>query len=76
MIETKLSSKRKMKNMLFSCFTIFIFLIGRLGFIQLVQGAELKEAAYTQQTLDRTINPKRGTIYDATGKNVLAVSRQ
>ena len=26
MIETKLSSKRKMKNMLFSCFTIFIFL--------------------------------------------------
>ena len=30
--------------------------------------------AYQQQTLDRTINPKRGTIYDATGKNVLAVS--
>ena len=27
-----------------------------------------------QQTLDRTINPKRGTIYDATGKNVLAIS--
>ena len=30
--------------------------------------------AYMQQTLDRNINPKRGTIYDATGKNVLAVS--
>ena len=74
MVETKLSNKRKMKNMLFSCFIIFVFLIGRLGFIQLVQGAELKEAAYMQQTLDRTINPKRGTIYDATGKNVLAVS--
>ena len=27
-----------------------------------------------QQTLDRSINPKRGTIYDSTGKNVLAVS--
>ena len=27
-----------------------------------------------QQTLDRTINPKRGTIYDATGKNILAIS--
>ena len=27
-----------------------------------------------QQTLDRTINPKRGTIYDSTGKNVLAIS--
>ena len=27
-----------------------------------------------QQTLDRSINPKRGTIYDATGKNILAIS--
>lgn len=30
--------------------------------------------AYKQQSLDRKINPKRGTIYDATGKNILAVS--
>ena len=30
--------------------------------------------AYQQQTLDRKINPKRGVIYDTTGKNVLAVS--
>ena len=30
--------------------------------------------AYVQQTLNRKINPKRGTIYDATGKNILAVS--
>lgn len=30
--------------------------------------------AYAQHTLDRKINPKRGTIYDATGKVVLAVS--
>ncbi len=29
--------------------------------------------AYEQQTLDRTINPKRGTIYDSTGK-ILAQS--
>ena len=27
-----------------------------------------------QQTLDRSINPKRGTIYDVTGKNILAIS--
>lgn len=27
-----------------------------------------------QQTLNRKINPKRGTIYDATEKNILAVS--
>ena len=30
--------------------------------------------AYKQQTLDRKINPKRGTIYDSTGKVELAVS--
>ena len=39
-----------------------------------MQGAWLSEMAYNQQSLDRQINPKRGTIYDATGKNILAVS--
>lgn len=74
MNEIKLSSKRKMRNMLFVCFLVLICLIGRLGFIQFVQGAELSTMAYMQQTLDRNVNPKRGTIYDATGKNALAVS--
>ena len=74
MVETKLSSKRKMRNMLFICFLVILCLVIRLGFIQFVQGGELQSMAYQQQTLDRKINPKRGTIYDATGKNVLAVS--
>ena len=74
MVETKLSSKRKMRNTLFICFLIILCLIGRLGFIQLIQNEELSSLAYQQQTLDRKINPKRGTIYDATGKQVLAVS--
>ena len=74
MREVKLSSKRKMRNMLFVCFLVLICLIGRLGFIQFVQGAELSTMAYRQQTLDRNVNPKRGTIYDATGKNAIAVS--
>ena len=74
MSEVKLSSKRKMRNMLFVCFLVLICLIGRLGFIQFVQGAELSTMAYRQQTLDRNVNPKRGTIYDATGKNTIAVS--
>lgn len=30
--------------------------------------------AYMQQTLNRKINPKRGTIYDSTEENILAVS--
>ena len=74
MITTKLSSKKKMRKTLFITFLILLLLIGRIGFIQFVQGEELSSLAYQQQTLDRSINPKRGTIYDATGKNALAVS--
>lgn len=74
MVSLKLSSKKKMRNTLFITFLIIICLIGRIGYIQFVQGGELSSMAYQQQTLDRSINPKRGTIFDSTGKNVLAVS--
>ena len=74
MNEIKLTSKKKMRNILFISFLIIICLITRIGYIQLIQGKELSELAYEQQTLDRKINPKRGTIYDATGTNILAVS--
>ena len=74
MYELKLSNKRKMRNTLFIAFLIILCLIGRIGFIQFVQGGELTALAYEQQTLDRKVNPKRGTIYDATGKKELAVS--
>lgn len=52
---------------------VFLLLIIRLGYIQFVQGSELKTMAYVQQTLDRTINPNRGTIYDRNGE-ILAMS--
>ena len=74
MVETKLSSKKKMRNILFISFLIITCLVGRLGYIQLIKSEELSSLAYQQQTLNRNINPKRGTIYDATGKTALAVS--
>ena len=74
MIGAKLSSRKKMRNMLFICLLLILILLGRLGFIQFIRGEELSSMAYIQQTLDRNINPKRGPIYDATGKNILAVS--
>ena len=70
----KLSSKKKMRNILFISFLIMVCLIVKIGYIQIISGKELSRLAYEQQTLDRKINPKRGTIYDATGKNILAVS--
>ena len=69
-----LSSKKKMKNALFIVLIIFILLTIRLAYIQFVWGAELSEKAGTQQSQSRTITAKRGTIYDSTGKYILAES--
>ncbi len=74
MKSTNISRKRRLRNILFITFVLCIALITRIGIIQFIQGSELQSMAYMQQTLNRKINPKRGTIYDATGKNVLAVS--
>ena len=73
MVKINLSTKKKMRTILFIVFLILIMLIVRLSYIQLIDGKKLSKLAYDQQTLDRNINPKRGTIYDATGQ-VLAQS--
>ena len=69
-----LSKKKRMKREMIIAILLLALLLVRIGFIQFVQGEELQSMAYMQQTLDRNINPKRGTIYDATGKTILAVS--
>ncbi len=69
-----LSSKKKMRNGLFVVIVIIFLLTTRLGYIQLVWGAELNNQATSQQSQSRKITAKRGTIYDATGKYELAVS--
>lgn len=47
--------------------------IGRLGYLQTIQSASLKEKAVEQQLKDTTLTAKRGTIYDAKG-DILATS--
>ena len=66
--------KKKIAILLWLSIIMFIVLAIRIAYVQFVQGNSLKQMAYIQQTLDRKINPKRGTIYDATGKVVLATS--
>lgn len=56
----------------FFAFTVML-LSARLFWLQVVQGDELRQAAYEQQSADRFISPARGTIYDRNGKE-LAVS--
>ncbi len=74
MYRSNISIKKRMRNMLLIIIIIFLLLIIRIAYLQLIEGSKLKEMANEQQSIDRNINPKRGTIYDATGKNVLAIS--
>ena len=73
-MQISLTNKKKMKNALFIVIIIFILLTIRLGYIQLVWGAELSCKAGEQQSQSRNVIAKRGTIYDSTGKHVLATS--
>lgn len=69
-----LTRKKRMRNAIIVVFLVATLMIGRIAWIQFIDGDRLKYMAYVQHTLDRKINPKRGTIYDATGTKVLAVS--
>lgn len=70
----EVSRKRRMRFALICSTIIFLGLATRVGYIQFFEGEKLQQMAYLQQTLNRNINPKRGTIYDSSGKETLATS--
>lgn len=70
----EVSRKRRMRFALICSTIIFLGLATRVGYIQFFEGEKLQQMAYLQQTLNRNINPKRGTIYDSSGKAALATS--
>lgn len=65
----EISRKKRMRNEIAILWLILLALTFRIGWIQFVDGENLQAMAYTQQTLDRSINPRRGTIYDRSRKN-------
>lgn len=74
------SQSRKNSNLKMKLFLVFILLllvalIVRIGWLQFIDGNFLREQAYSQQTINQIISPKRGNIYDSTGKT-LATSAQ
>ena len=73
-MEVTLTNKKKMVKTLFVAFLVMIMLAVRLAFLQFHDGIKLQLLAYEQQVQQRAISAKRGTIYDSTGKYVLAVS--
>jgi stage V sporulation protein D (sporulation-specific penicillin-binding protein) len=66
----KLEQKMKKRLIVYIelIFLMFFLLVIRIGFIQFVSANELKESAYKQQVAVKTITPKRGNMYDSTGK--------
>ena len=71
-IENVVSIKR-LRTVLIICFLILFLLIGRLFFLQIIDGSYLSSLATKQQTTSSEITSKRGNIYDSTGAS-LAIS--
>ncbi len=74
MEETSITNKKKMFRTMIVAFLIFVLLTIRISYIQFVKGTNLQELAYEQLVQERTINAKRGVIYDSTEKYMLAIS--
>lgn len=75
MATPSLALKKRLIIMLVVFALVVTVLMGRLAYIQFVQGSELQKKAFIQQNTSRTISPIRGTIYDRNGKK-LAISVQ
>ena len=73
-MEVSLTNKKKMLRTMFVAFLVMGLLILRIGFLQFHDGNKLQLQAYEQLVQQRSISAKRGTIYDSTGKYILAVS--
>ena len=69
-----ITRKKVLRFLLLFVLLWLMALIGRMAYLQLIKGPEYAEMAYMQQSLARKISPKRGTIYDATGTEILAAS--
>ena len=72
---TNLIYTTKLRNTFIVILILFVLLLVRIGYLQFVDGAYLTELAYQQQTINQILSPKRGNIYDSTGK-ALAISAQ
>lgn len=74
MINSNLDSKKKMIFILIVCNVIWVIIIIKLIIIQFVEGEKWSTKANNQLHISRTITANRGTIYDSSGKIILAQS--
>jgi len=71
--EASLRIKKRILFVMAVFFLSFVLLVGRLFYLQLIKGEELKKRAFSQWTRERLVAPKRGSIVDRNGK-ILAMS--
>ena len=69
------SPNKRLRGILIAVIVVFLIIIFRIGWLQFVEGASLKEMMYDQLVTSEILTPKRGSIYDSTGKT-LAISAQ
>ncbi len=69
-----LKNQKRIMIMLIVCAIGVVILLSRLVYVQVIKYDHYSQKAYEQQTRERTVEAKRGTIYDTTGKKVLAQS--
>lgn len=62
--------KKKLLFFLFMSQLGFVILVAHLAYIQIWRSDELQSLAYEQQTRDRLISPKRGSILDRNGVGI------
>ncbi len=74
MINSNLDSKKKLVFILLVCNCVWLIIIIRLVIIQIVEGKTWYTKATNQLHVSRTITANRGTIYDSSGKIILAQS--
>ena len=72
-MKIKINSKKRLVIIMVLACSLFLCLIFRIGYLQLVKGERLSTKASEQQTREIPIEAKRGTIYDTNMKE-LAVS--
>ncbi len=69
-----LKNQKRIIKILIVCISLAVILFARLVYIQVIKSGHYTQKAYEQQTRERSVSAKRGTIYDATGTKVLAQS--
>lgn len=72
MSKLDLKMKKRLLFLLLLFSFLFVVLVVRVAYLQLLEGSELAKKAFVQKSDTQVINPERGKIYDRNG-NTLAI---